>query len=168
MKPVIPTTGYRRKKMFKRTPWVNNKDMVKPFEMGYPPGCFYKFQNIRTPPLTHWVNSWSLLFQKGTQRWGFAFFQLFLGHFVSSIDMAMMYICFFISRTFLTKLWKRIFDLRSQKIFLSPWSSRVDKVLVTTVTNLIILFGCHCMEFWKSAVTSFSCLRIVCTWCMML
>ena len=118
--------------------------------------------------LIYLVNKWSLLFQKGTQRRGFAFFQFFLNHFFISRDMTMMYICFLITGTFLTRLSSQIFDLRLQKKFLRAWSSHVDKVLLNTTQNLRIFFRCQSMEWWKSNLTLVFCRRIFFTYRMML
>ena len=71
------------------------------------------------------VNKWSLLFQKGTQVgiWNFFHFWFFVAF--NSRDMTMLWVLNLYSRSSPTKLWKRIFDLRSQKNFFDTQSCHV-------------------------------------------
>ena len=65
------------------------------------------------------VNRWSLLFQKGTQVGILNFFHFWFFVAFNSRDMTMLWVLNLYSTSSLTKLWKWIFDLRSQKNFLT-------------------------------------------------
>ena len=74
------------------------------------------------------VNMWSLLFQKGTQPGILNFFHFWFFVAFNSTDMAMLWVLKFnlYYRSSPIKLWKRIFDLRSQKIYfgIESWHVR--------------------------------------------
>ena len=75
------------------------------------------------------VNKWSLLFQKRTQGWFFGFFHFWFFVAFNSRDMTMLWVLNLFSRSSPTKLWKRIFDLRSQKKFFDAWRGLVSPKL---------------------------------------
>ena len=80
------------------------------------------------------VNKWSLLFQKCTQVRDFDFFHFWVFIAFNSRDMTMLWVLNLCSRSSPTQLWKRIFDLRSQKFFFDTQSwqavnfSHIDSV----------------------------------------
>jgi len=63
---------------------------------------------------------WSLLFQKRTQGWFFGFFHFWFFVAFNSRDMTMLWVLNLFFRSSPTKLWKRIFYLKSLKLFLMP------------------------------------------------
>ena len=74
------------------------------------------------------VNMWSLLFQKGTQVGILNFFHFWFFVAFNSRDMTMLWVLNLYSRSSPTKLWKRIFDLRSQKFFFDTQSCHVGNL----------------------------------------
>ena len=70
------------------------------------------------------VNTWSLLFQKGTQVGIFNFFHFWFFVAFNSRDMTMLWVLNLYSRSSPTKLWKQIFYLRSKKKF---WHSKLAR-----------------------------------------
>ena len=95
---------------------------------------FFIFITIDWVIFTILVNKWSLLFQKCTQVRDFDFFHFWVFIAFNSRDMTMLWVLNLCSRSSPTKLWKRIFDLRSQKIFFDTQSwqavnfSHIDSV----------------------------------------
>ena len=83
--------------------------------------CFSEVAIFTTLPTL--VNTWSLLFQKGTQRCFFEFFRHYFFVAFNSRDMTMLWVLNLFSRSSSTELWKRIFKKMSQKCFF--WHSKL-------------------------------------------
>ena len=74
------------------------------------------------------ANTWSLLFQKGTQVRFFEFFTKYFFLAFNSRDNTMLWVLNLFSRPSSTKLWKRIFKKMSQKIFFDTQSWQVMRL----------------------------------------
>ena len=86
---------------------------------------FWRNFSVSGKIFTFLVNKWSLLFQKGSQVGILNFFHFWFFVAFNSRDMTMLWVLNLYSRSSLIKLWKRIFDLRSQKKFFDTQSWHV-------------------------------------------
>ena len=95
------------------------------------------------------VNTWSLLFQKGTQVRFFEFFTKYFFLAFNSRDNTMLWVLNLFSRSSSTKLWKRIFKKMPQFFLCLKWPRKPQIVEYSTCVS--------CFNLEKSIVLWTSC-----------